>query len=184
MLVLGSGWLVEQLGVVNLGWTAIWAFALVALGLGMIVTARTKSTSVPLVLLGAALTAGLAVGTSDIGLSGGVGQETNTPSLTADASPSYSLAVGELVVDLSKVAHNGKIQAHVGVGHLLVPRSQGRQRDRHLQHASRRRGGLRPSLRLGRAPQWKIDEKADNPAATVELDLDVTIGYIEIVRAG
>jgi hypothetical protein len=186
LLVFGSGWLVEQVGLVHLGWTAIWSFVLIALGLGMIITSRTKSTSVPLVLVGAALTAGLALGTSDIGLRGGVGQEVNRPSLTSGKPADFSLAVGELIVDLKEVGADGTIDANVGVGHLVVrvPKNV-----RVKGTFETRMGGADI---FGARVDWderrhgKINDPIDEADAdrTVTLDLHVGLGQIEVVRAG
>lgn len=122
LLVFGTGWLLKQTGVIDVPWAAVVSLVLVALGLAMVATSRTRARTVPLMLLGLALTAGLAVGSSNIDVKGGVGDRTFTPTVLA-ANNRYHLGIGDMTIDLRHVdIPNGEttITADVGVGHLLV----------------------------------------------------------------
>ncbi len=121
LFVFGLGWLLKQTGVIDMPWSAVASLVLVALGLAMIVTARARARSVPLMLLGGALMAGLAIGSSNIGVRGGVGERVLTPRIV-HASERYHLGIGDLELDLrhSTIAATSTITADVGVGHLQV----------------------------------------------------------------
>jgi hypothetical protein len=122
LLVFGSGWMLKQAGVIDLPWSAVASIVLIALGLALVVTSRSRVRTVPLVLVGAALTIGLAVGSSNIGVRGGFGERIVRPTeLTAAAR--YELAFGELQVDLRSTAlsrHETTVRASVSGGRLLV----------------------------------------------------------------
>ena len=126
LLVFGSGWMLKQAGVVDLPWSAVVSIVLIALGLALVVTARSRARSIPLILLGAALTVGLTVSSSNIGISGGIGDRVYRPGqLTANNR--YQLGIGDLTVDLTKAPIEGHttVRAKVGVGHMLVIVPQG-----------------------------------------------------------
>jgi len=122
LLVFGSGWMLKEAGVLDIPWSAVFSIVLVALGLALLVTARSRVRTIPLVVLGAILTAGLAVGSANIGITGGVGERVLRP-VTLTRSPHYRLGIGELQVDLRRAAigeGDTRITADVGVGHLSV----------------------------------------------------------------
>lgn len=125
LLVFGSGWMLKQTGVIDLPWTALASLVLIALGLAMVVTARTRARSMPLIALGAVLTIGLAVGSSNISIRGGIGDRTYTPTVL-QANREYRLGVGQLTLDLTKAAlepGETTIKATVAIGEIdiLVP---------------------------------------------------------------
>ncbi len=123
LLVFGTGWLAKQTGIVDMPWSAVASLVLVALGLAMVATARSRARTVPLMLLGVALTAGLAIGSSNIDVKGGFGDRTFTPTSLTDVER-YSLGFGSLTVDLGRTplpeGEVTTIRAEVGFGHLLV----------------------------------------------------------------
>ncbi len=122
LLVFGSGWMLKQTGVIDLPWGAVGSIVLIALGLALVITARSRARSLPLIALGGALTIGLAIGSSNIGMRGGFGERTLRPA-TLTTSTMYRLGVGELVVDLRSTAMRPgttTVRAEVSVGHLLL----------------------------------------------------------------
>jgi predicted membrane protein len=120
LLVFGSGWMLKQAGIVDLPWSAVVSIVLIALGLAMVVTARSRARTVPLILLGAALSVGLAVSSSDIGIRGGIGERVYRP--TELTRRTYQVGVGDLTIDLTRALPEGRetIRGKVGVGHMLV----------------------------------------------------------------
>jgi predicted membrane protein len=123
LLVFGSGWMLKAAGILDIPWSAIVSLVLIALGLALIVTFRSRARTVPLLALGAALTVGLTIGTSNIGLRGGFGQRTLTGQAVL-AAPVQTLGFGELLLDLRNVdlpeGQTTTIRAHVGFGQLQV----------------------------------------------------------------
>lgn len=124
LLVFGTGWLLKQTGVLDVPWTAVVSMVLVALGLAMIATSRTRGRirTVPLIVLGLVLTAGLAVGSSNIDIKGGVGDRTFAPTALVDKQR-YHLGIGDMTLDLRRAnLADGlnTVTADVGLGHLLV----------------------------------------------------------------
>ena len=122
LLVFGTSWLLKQTGVIDMPWSAVTSLALVALGLAMVATSRTRARTVPLMMLGIALTAGLAIGSSNIDVKGGVGDRTFTPP-TLTSSERYHLGIGDMTVDLRHTAlSDGEtvVRADVGLGQLVV----------------------------------------------------------------
>jgi len=122
LLVFGTGWMFKQTGVIDLPWSAVVSIVLIALGLAMVVTARTRARSMPLIALGAVLTVGLAVGSSNISVRGGIGDRSFHPTvLTGDKT--YRLGVGELTLDLTQTAlHDGEnsVRVNLAVGQILI----------------------------------------------------------------
>ena len=104
LLVFGTGWMLKQAGVIDLPWSAVVSVVLIALGLALVVTARSRARTVPLVVLGAVLTVGLAVGSSNIGLRGGFGERVVRPTALT-ATQRYRLGFGELQIDLRETTH-------------------------------------------------------------------------------
>jgi predicted membrane protein len=123
LLVFGSAWLAKQTGVVDMPWSAVTSLVLVALGLAMVATARSKARTVPLMLVGIALTAGLAVGSSNIDIKGGIGDQTFAPhSLVTNPRP-YHLGIGDMTIDLRTTAlreGTTTLKADVGIGRVVV----------------------------------------------------------------
>ena len=114
--------MLKQGGIVDLPWSAVVSLVLIALGLALVVTARTRARSTPLIALGAVLTIGLTVGSSNIAIRGGIGDRVYRPALLQPVN-SYRLGVGDLTVDLTAAPLTSgltTVSARVGVGHLLV----------------------------------------------------------------
>ena len=185
LLVFGSGWLLQQLGIVDLPWTAIVSLVLLTLGLGMIMTSRRRARTVPLVLVGVALTLGLAVGTSGIDIKGGVGQRIVTPT-TLTARNSYRLGIGELVIDLSKAPLDNastKVAATVGVGHLVVRVPDGVPVNATVKtnFGNAVVFGQNSDVH-GQGQHTYKDSDYDKAARRVELDLRVGVGEIDVIH--
>jgi hypothetical protein len=122
LFVFGTGWLLKQTGVVDMPWSAVTSLVLVALGLALVATARSRARTVPLMLVGVALTAGLAFGSSNIDIQGGVGERNLAPTLLS-GSKRYHLGIGDMKIDLRHLElEEGEttVYADVGVGHLSV----------------------------------------------------------------
>jgi cell wall-active antibiotic response 4TMS protein YvqF len=185
LLVFGSGWLFQQVGIIDLPWTAIVSLVLFTLGIGMIMTSRRRARTVPLVLVGVALTLGLAVGTSGIDIKGGVGQRTVTPPALS-VKNTYRLGIGELVLDLRHVRfdpHNTRVSATVGVGHLVVRVPAGVA----VKAAVRTNLGNaavfgQNSDVHGQGQHTYVDADYDNAPHQVDLDLRVGVGQIDVIR--
>jgi len=123
LLVFGSSWMLKQAGIIDVPWSAVFSLVLIALGAALIVTSRRKVRTIPLILLGAALTAGLALGSADLGVRGGFGQrELHGPDVLANTR-SFRLGVGELDLDLRQVevpaGRTTTVHAQVSVGHQI-----------------------------------------------------------------
>jgi predicted membrane protein len=121
LLVFGSGWLLQQTGV-PLPWTAIFSLVLVALGLALVVTSRRRANAVPLIILGAVLTVGLAIGSSDIHFRGGFGEKTFAPHSIAQTTR-FDHVAGDVTLDLRNTewtSENPDVRAEITFGRMLV----------------------------------------------------------------
>jgi hypothetical protein len=185
LLVFGSGWMLKEAGVVDLPWSAVVSLVLVALGLALVITARTRARTVPLMILGAVLTAGLAVSSSNIHIRGGVGQRVARISVLS-SNRSYNLGVGDLVVDLRHAVisnPNATIDAEVGVGHILVrvPEGVAVKVEADARFGSARVFRERLDVH-GQAHDTYTDEGFDDAPQKVTLNLHVGVGQIDVER--
>lgn len=125
LLVLsGVVWLIQRAGIIHVSWEAMLSALLIALGVGMVVTAR-RPRGRGLILLGVALTLVLA-GTSsvDVGLAkDGIGDRSLRPVSVVTAGSNASLGVGHLDVDLRDLTvpvGESSLRYGIGVGELIV----------------------------------------------------------------
>jgi hypothetical protein len=139
-------------------------------------------------LLLPALVVGLALATTaviDVPLSGGIGDRSWTPASAAEVRDTYRLGIGEGVLDLRYVVpgrgETVAVDASVGIGHLevLVPD------DVDIDITSRATAG--ESVLFGNAIDGvDIDHdrtvEGDAGRGTIELDLSVGLGQIEVVE--
>ena len=184
MLVFGSGWMLKQTGVIDLPWSAVASIVLIALGLAMVVTARSRARSMPLILLGAALTAGLAFGSSNISIRGGIGDRTFHPTVLT-ANHTYRLGVGDMTLDLRSTALNqgeNIVRANVSVGHLLVrvPEGVALRVDADARLGSAEVLGDKLDIHGHQADTY-MTPGYDKAAQQLKLDLSVGVGQIEVV---
>ena len=193
VLVLGGiGWFLHQTGLVALSAGTMLSCLLIALGVGLVLTARREGGA-GLVILGLALTVVLAsVSAVDTGLlQRGAGERTFAPTSAAELEQRYNLGVGSLTLDLTKIDEaelaGSRIRAQLGVGELVVllpPR-----RDLAvtvLGHAQA--GEVNVFNRRSQDDEGTnvVERFVDTPLAEgehpLDLDLDVGLGTIEVVR--
>jgi predicted membrane protein len=185
LLVFGTGWMLKAAGVVDLPWTAVFSLVLIALGLALVITARSRVRTVPLIMLGAILTAGLAVGSSNINFKGGIGEQVLRPT-TVGTARSYRLFVGEMVLDLRHTAFTESvttINADVGVGHLQVrvPDGIGVLVDVDANVGNAVVFGDRLNVH-GRSSDRRQTEGYDTAAQKLHLVLHIGAGQIDVTR--
>jgi hypothetical protein len=130
LLLVAAGllWLLEALDVADIPWDALLPAGLIVVGAGLIVAARTH-THGGLITVGIVLTILTAASSAaDIRLEGGIGDRTYAPRSAADLEDDYSLAIGQLEVDLTGVrlpTGTTTINISVGMGELLVEVPEG-----------------------------------------------------------
>lgn len=197
LLVLGGiGWFVQQVGLVSLSATTMLSLLLIALGVGLVLTAR-RSGGPGLIVAGLALTIVLAsVSAVDVGLlQRGAGERTYAPSSAASLQDGYQLGAGSLTLDLTGVPPEElvgrRVRVQVGVGELVVllPSSS----DVAVDVVARARAGELDVLD-GATTRSRDDEGGTNlvdryrdPGApadgeVLDLDLEVGLGTVQVVR--
>jgi len=185
LLVFGSGWMLKQAGVLDLPWSAVASIVLIALGLALVITSRSRVRTVPLVLLGAAMTVGLAIGSSNIELRGGFGQRVLRPAAITSSSR-FRLAFGELQVDLRSTelrAGETVVRADITGGRLLVrvPKGVGVKVDVKAQFGSANVFGKQLDIH-GHASDRVTTDGYDNAERQVHLVLHAGFGQIDVTN--
>lgn len=172
-------WDVPVLGVV------VASVIVVAAGLAISTVVNRAWFLVPFVLLLSAAATFLVV--AEPSLDGGVGERTNRPATVADAERAHDLAMGELTLDLVDVPLDAdrpvRVDAEVGVGrlHVIVPAGAtlvvtSEVGTGHLVIGDREVvAGVRQDDR-------RTIAAIGEPAGTIELDLRVGIGEIDLDR--
>lgn len=192
MLVIGGvAWLLGQTGALELSATTVLSALLLVLGVGMVATARSAGGG-GLVVLGLVLTVALASATAvDVGLlQRGVGDRTFRPTTASAIAEPFQLGVGSLTVDLTDLDPDElagrRVKVQVGVGEVVVL----------LPPASVVPIDLVADARAGEIDLFAdgsddggtklrrvfADEDTPEGAARLELDLDVGLGSIQVVR--
>ncbi len=175
-------------GVESLTAPRILAVALLVVGAGLLLGAfvgRARWLIAPGLVLALAL--GASVAARNAGLGDGLGERTWTPA--GDAS--YSLGAGEAVLDLSALPARGSfdVDAELGVGRLLVlvPRdvrvtgeAEAGVGELLVVQGDGRRRVLDPDDDTDVRERFSFPGQAGGP--TVELDLEVGMGQIEVRR--
>jgi phage shock protein PspC (stress-responsive transcriptional regulator) len=112
----------------------------------------------------------------DVSLADGVGKRTYAPAAAADIKPSYSLGVGNLRVNLSRLSGPARIKASLGIGKLtvIVPAHARVTVDAHakagnLHVLGRHDDGLNASVETGHG--------------SLHIDAKVGAGRLQVVRA-
>ena len=126
LLLFGGVWMLRETGLVDIGWRAIGSLLLVALGIGLVVTARSRGGG-GLVVLGAGLAVALAVSS---GVESGkfsfgdhVGGRRFVPLTLDSVENGYEQGVGDLTIDLGEVTFpegEKEIRVDVGIGDVIV----------------------------------------------------------------
>jgi hypothetical protein len=123
LVLVGTAWLLDAIGAVDVDLGVVAASALTLLGIALLVSAwygrarRLIVLGIPLLLVVAAL------GLVDVPLRGGIGDPSYAPHRLADVRSTYELAVGDLTVDLRGVDFSGvdrTVRAQLGIGRLNV----------------------------------------------------------------
>jgi len=195
-VLIGVGWLLEALDVVDIPWRFLLPSALIIVGVALAVGARTGShgglVAVGVVLTVLVLLVGALDVLADIPFSGGVGDKNHRP--TAAVQDEYRWGMGKMTLDLREAdALAGEeieasvvigelivivpddvllvITAHSGVGDVIVFGEES--------------GGFDAGLEcIGTALEISCGgDGALNPAvASLRLDLEVAVGKVEVQR--
>jgi hypothetical protein len=190
LLVIGLGWLLQSLNVIDVPWDALLPVSLIAVGAVLVVGSRTGRHS-GLIALGIVLTLTTALVTAvDVPLIGGAGQRVISPQSVAELEPRYDLAVGQLVIDLSELQLMGDeridLEARVGMGELVVELPEGIFPEAHaraglgdVQILGEQASGFSPERTVrscGRRPSG--GRRA--PTGCLLLDLSVGLGSVKV----
>ena len=190
LVVFGTGWILRQADVLDISWPSILATVLVALGVGMVVTARSAGGG-GLVVVGLVLTVVLASATAvDVKLlRRGAGERSYVPTTAADLDDPFQLGVGSMTVDLRDVdptdLRGEDVRVQVGMGELIVllpPESEvpvrivaeARAGEIDLFSSATDEGGT--NVRRAYA------DPARAGVEPLEVDLDVGLGSIQVIR--
>jgi phage shock protein PspC (stress-responsive transcriptional regulator)/predicted membrane protein len=163
------------------------AIALCIVGVGFVLGAfvgGSKALIVPAVLVGGALVASSIV---DIPLSGPIGQRTWAPQTVAQVDDHYELSIGEGVLDLTALSipegDRVNIDASVGVGHLVIQVPDGVALDVTAEVSG---GDIvlngHSNSGVGVSTERTFSGSQDN--GTIDLDLEVGLGQIEVITMG
>ena len=177
--------LVDALDVTSVDWRLVFGGGAVLIGLAVAFGAATGRRVWPLVPMGVALLAALAVAAAlPVPLSAGIGDRTERPATAADLDDHYELAVGDFDVDLSRVdLPGGRTHVHVelGVGDLTirVPQTVTVEVDAHASAGSLDVFGLTGD---GRDIRQRFTEPGTDSPSTLVLDADIGFGDLEVVR--
>lgn len=195
LLVLGGvGWLLQQSGAVSLSVTTMLSSLLLALGVGLVLTAR-RAGGGGLVALGLALTVVLASTSAvDTGvLQRGVGERNFTPTSASALAEPFQLGVGSLTLDLTSDSLAAdlvgkRVRVQVGMGELVVILPPADEVP--VRIVGEARAGEVDLLSVGSEDggtnlrRTFEDPPARGAAERLELDLDVGVGAIQVVRRG
>jgi predicted membrane protein len=191
LLVLsGVVWLIQRAGILHLSWETMLSALLIALGVGMVMTAR-RPRGRGLLLLGVTLTLLLA-GTSsvDVGLAkDGVGDRSLHPASVLTAKRDTSLGVGHLEVDLRDLTVPvGETTLHyrIGIGEMIV-RLPTDERVAVRVNASARGGELTVLGRVASGSNVTLPYSDPNYATAerhLVLDLSAGLASVQVERGG
>jgi hypothetical protein len=194
LIIGGIGWFVHQVGLVRLSLATTLSALLITLGIGLVVTAR-RSGGAALVFVGVLLTVVLASASAvDTRLlQRGFGERTFTPTSADDIEARYQLGAGSLTLDLTDVPaddlHGKTIDVEVGMGELvvLVPGSQ----ETPIKVRAEARAGEVDLIGSSTSADGGVNfvRRYEDPpppegSEFLNLDLDVGLGSIQVVRAG
>jgi hypothetical protein len=190
----GVAWIVQRSGVVELGAKTLLSSLLIALGVGMVFTAR-RAGGFGLVCVGIVLTVILAASSSSIDVGNfatGVGDRTERPRNASTLRPEYHLGAGHLnlnlsdlpITELSDGVTPVKVEMTFGQLTLTLPTDAG--------------VGVQVIATI-RAGEFKVDGQAtqhgnglketfrtegfDAAAKKIDISVDVSGGSVEIKRA-
>jgi hypothetical protein len=186
-LVLGAGVLaIVAAAGVDVPWAVVLAVGAGAIGVAVVVGAFLRLRVGWLIVIGAMLgAAAILASTINVKLSDGVGDRSYSPITIAAIDDPYRLGIGELNLDLGKLAVDPgvtRIRASVGVGHLLVTVPQGVtvRVDSHVDWGDSKILG---SEQNGHDVDHTVERTVPGNAPVLELDLAVGAGQVEVKRA-
>lgn len=127
LVVIGAVWLLSVLDVADIAWRGILAALLIAVGVGLVVIARSGPHG-GLIALGVILSLFLALastveGLFDVPFEGGIGDRSYRPVAAVDVEDAYRLSIGQLLVDLTAIDFppgTTEIEASVVIGQVIV----------------------------------------------------------------
>jgi len=163
------------------------AVALCILGVGFVLGAFVGGSwglVVPAIGIGAAL---IVASTVDIPLSGPIGDRTWAPEARSAVEDRYELSIGEGTLDLTGVTLQADdhlaVEAAVGIGHLVIEVPEG---PTVIVSADVAAGEAvvfgHPDSGMGVSTERTVRRRGDE--GTIELDLQVGFGQIEVRRTG
>jgi hypothetical protein len=126
LLLLGVGWLLDALDVLQFPWEVVLPSALILIGVALVLTSRSPGGHAGLLTAGVILSVVLVIGSAiDFPIGGGVGDRVYRPATGAEVRSDYRLGVGQLTLDLGNVptlegVDVDRVRARVGIGKLLV----------------------------------------------------------------
>ena len=191
LVVGGALWMIQRSGVIEIGLEVALACLLIALGVGMVVTAR-RAGGAPLVLLGVLLTVALAASSSvDVSvLRQGIGDRTFRPAQLADRGiTTYELGLGTLDLDLGGLtlpagSHHA-VEARVGVGQLVVHVPAGTTVRTQLHAGVGQLTFLGRTVADGTDVRRSPSDVVDDPnAPELDLELESGVGAVVVERNG
>lgn len=193
LVVAGGLWVADELGAVDVPWSLGLALAVLAVGVLLLVTSRSRHAGglVPLGIVLSALLVLTVVLPSPVVTDGGAGDRRYRPTSVTELAERYELGAGTLVLDLRDLrdppdaaladpATPTRTEVEVGVGEIrvLVPADlavdvTAEAGTGEVTVLGERREGLSPSL--------AVPADADTDAVLV-LDLRVGLGTVEVTR--
>ncbi len=184
LLVIGIVWLLDASEALTVSWYAVFAIALVMVGLGLVVGSFSGEHG-GLVALGIVLTVLLTgAAWADIRFDGGLGDRDVMPASFAELEQDYNITAGNLTIDLRQVdfppGETTTVNARVGAGEMViyVPQDVGVRVEWRITAGEARVFG---SERSGVFIEGSNSVQAvDGSDITLKLDLIVTTGTIEV----
>lgn len=178
LLLAGVGWLLQALDVVDVPWQVALSASLVLVGAAILAVGRHGG----LIAIGVTLTVILALASVlDVPFRGGVGERSYGPTSVTELREEYTLAVGQMTVDLSAMGTalaGRRIEASVGIGQLVVVVPAG------AQVRVEGRAGAGEVVLFGRGHSGvNVEEVAGGPAPQADLEAAVGLGQVEVRRA-
>ncbi|MGZ5291362.1 MAG: LiaF domain-containing protein [Actinomycetota bacterium] len=188
LVLIGVGWLLEVLDVVEFPWEVLLPAALIAVGVALLLTARAGAGHGGLIATGIVLSVVLLVGSAlDLPIGGGVGERTERPTSASQLLDEYRLGIGQLTLDLTdlsaaELASGGthRTRARVGIGQLvvLVPegvlvRVEARAALGNVVVFDQEEGGFDVE---------RVNDPGPSTPAVLELVLSVGLGEVEVRR--
>jgi len=196
LVLIGVGWLLEALDVVDVPWRFLLPGALIIVGAALAVGARTGShgglVAVGVVLTVLVLLAGALDVLADIPFAGGIGDKSHRP--TGAVQDEYRWGMGKMTLDLREAESlaGEEIKASVVVGELIVivPPDvplviSGHSGVGDVIVLGEQSGGFDASLDcVGTALEISCgDDSAPDPGlVALRLDLEVAMGKVEVQR--